>query len=213
MNRRFPTEFAAIPVLLVLFGAGLVLLVIATSAGSSWLLVGIPMLAVGLLLGWAFLSRRRASGDVPVAGVDGTAATGDGAYRALVITDESGAPRALVDQLLGNAADRRTDVLVIAPALSSRLARWTGDEKAYEDAERRLENAVRELTTAGIDAHGHIGAHDPLQAADDGVREFSPAEIVFVTNDDAHANWLEQGVVEAARERYALPVSQIVVPQ
>ena len=47
----------------------------------------------------------------------------------------------------------------------------------------------------------------PLQAADDGVREFAPHEIVFVTKAGTGTDWVERGVVETATTRYSVPVT------
>ena len=68
------------------------------------------------------------------------------------------------------------------------------------------------LARAGITARGQTGADDPLQAADDGLREFAADEIVFVTKPGTNTDWVEKGVVEAARERYPVPVSHIALP-
>ena len=63
----------------------------------------------------------------------------------------------------------------------------------------------------GITATGETGADDPLQAADDGLREFAAHEIVFVTKPGTDTDWVERGVVEAARKRYAVPVTHIAL--
>ena len=99
----------------------------------------------------------------------------------------------------------------MAPALGSRVARWTSDEKAYAEASDRLAAAVQSLERGGVKATGHVGSHDPLQAADDGLREFHADEVIFVTGAEDDANWLEEGVVDSARSRYGVPVSHIVV--
>jgi len=60
-----------------------------------------------------------------------------------------------------------------------------------------------------VTARGHVGSHDPLQAADEGLREIAADELVFVTPGAAEA----ADVVEAARRRYGIPVRQIAVPR
>ena len=62
-----------------------------------------------------------------------------------------------------------------------------------------------------IDARGEVGADDPIQAADDALREFPADEIVFAVHAGAEAGWLEQGVVEAAETRYDVPVTHLTV--
>ena len=39
---------------------------------------------------------------------------------------------------------------------------------------------------------------------------FRPDEIVISTHPDGRSNWLERGVVTAARERYDVPVVHVV---
>ena len=67
------------------------------------------------------------------------------------------------------------------------------------------------MREAGIDAHGEVGDSDPLQAIEDSLRTFAPDELVISTHPEGRSNWLERGVVEAARERFALPVTHVVV--
>jgi GABA permease len=100
---------------------------------------------------------------------------------------------------------------VTAPALASRLGRLTGDEDSYTEARRHLDETLRELAAIGVDANGEIGAHDPIRAADDALRVFAADELVFVTHAESDANWLEQDVVEVARNRYGVPVTHITV--
>ena len=76
---------------------------------------------------------------------------------------------------------------------------------------RHLEATLQALAALHIEASGHVGSHDPLQAADEGLREFDPDEIVFAVHPEDDANWLERGVVEAARARYPLPVTALTV--
>jgi GABA permease len=79
------------------------------------------------------------------------------------------------------------------------------------EAEDHLQSTVRALADAGIGVRGKIGPNDPIQCADDALREFPANEIVFATHPEAQANWLERDVVEVARARYDLPVTHIVV--
>ena len=58
----------------------------------------------------------------------------DGVTRALVIVDAACEPADLAAALAAQGTDRRTAAFVVAPALGSRTARWTGDEHAYQDA-------------------------------------------------------------------------------
>jgi hypothetical protein len=98
---------------------------------------------------------------------------------------------------------------VIAPSLSSRLDRLTGDEQAYQAAQDHLSATLDSLDRLGVEAEGHIGPHDPIQAADDGLREFPADLIVFATPPVDSANRLEKDLAEVASSRYDIPVAKI----
>lgn len=211
------TELMAIPIVLVLFAIGIALAIASVEGVWAWLFVG----AAGLVLAAAVVARYAKRNPQPVAAtpapvpapsVEQPAAEGTGPYRVLVIADESCVDPAFCAGLVEHAAGRTVDVLVIAPALGSRIARWTNDDSQYVDARKHLDETVAALAAAGITAAGETGADDPLQAADDGVREFAPSEIVFVTRSGTHTDWAERGVVEAATTRYGLAVSHIEIP-
>jgi hypothetical protein len=60
-----------------------------------------------------------------------------------------------------------------------------------------------------LDALDRIGSHDPIQAADDGLREFPADLTVFATGPADQANRLERDLVEVAGSRYDISVAQI----
>ncbi len=211
MRRETAREFGAIPIVLAVLGWGGLLLLAALAGWQAWILLGIATFGAALILVWIYAQRHR---HPPVESAPPTGHPGagpPGVYRVLVVADETCASDTLGERLRDHAAGRDTEALVVAPALGSRLARWTGDEKAYVEATDRLAAAVQSLERGGVKATGHVGSHDPLQAADDGLREFQADEVVFVTRAEDDANWLEEGVVDSARSRYAVPVSHIVV--
>jgi hypothetical protein len=67
------------------------------------------------------------------------------------------------------------------------------------------------LREAGISARGEVGDADPLQAIEDALRTFGPDEIVISTHPEGRSHWLERGVVSGARDRFAVPVTHVVV--
>jgi hypothetical protein len=180
-------------------------MVAAYSAEWAWLLAAVPALAGAALVGWAIFGRSPPEAEPPSV----RPRDGGGAYRLLVIADESGTPDALRTAVIPHTAGRAAEAFVIAPALASRLGRWTGDETAYAHAQDHLDSTLGALSTLGIDARGRIGSQDPIQAADDGLREFGADELVFVTGSgggDAQA----LDLIRVARDRYGLPVTHVV---
>ena len=128
----------------------------------------------------------------------------DGRYRVLVVADESVTSQ-LAEDLQTRAGGRPVSVFVIAPALESRLGLLTEDQRGYDEASQRLKEILEGLEGAGLPAQGEIGSNDPLQAADDGLRQFPANEIVFATHPEGKTNWLEDGVVALAESRSTSP--------
>jgi hypothetical protein len=103
-------------------------------------------------------------------------------------------------------------VFVVCPALNSKLRHWTSDADAARGAaQARLAESVRRLAEMGIDADGEVGDSDPLQAIEDALRTFGADEIIISTHPEGRSNWLERGVVESARQRFAVPIAHVVV--
>ena len=131
--------------------------------------------------------------------------------RILVIANETVAGTELRYEVVRRAAGD-AEVLVVTPALNSRLRHWTSDEdRAREEAQGRLDASLEALRDAGVDARGQVGDDDPLQAIEDALRGFPADEIVLSTHPPGRSNWLERGLVENARERFACPIAHVVV--
>jgi hypothetical protein len=204
------TEFMAIPIVAVVLGVIFLVLLTAEAGLWGWIVFGIAAV-VALVVVVALVGRRHqhpSELDVPVTR---TRAPQDGKRRVLVISDGSATSPAFTGEVAARSGGKPLEVLVVAPALGSRLSHWTGDDHARHDAEGNLERTVAALAAAGVSAHGEVGSDDPVQAADDALREFPADEIVFATHPDDHANWKERGVVEIARGRYDLPVAHVAV--
>ena len=103
-------------------------------------------------------------------------------------------------------------VHVVAPALNSPMRHWASDEDpARRAAEQRLQASLARLRDGGIDASGGVGDGEPLQALEDGLRLFDADEIVISTHPEGRSHWLEKGVVQAAKARFSVPITHVVV--
>jgi hypothetical protein len=71
--------------------------------------------------------------------------------------------------------------------------------------------SVERLREAGVNVRGEVGDGDPVQAIEDALRTFGADEIIISTHPEGRSNWLERGVVESARERFAVPITHVVV--
>jgi hypothetical protein len=136
----------------------------------------------------------------------------DGRSRILVVANETVAGTALRKEIVHRAGRADADVLVVCPALNTRLRHWTSDEdRARADAQARLDASLAALREADINASGHVGDDDPLQAIDDAMRTFGADEIIISTHPPGRSNWLEKDLVGRARERFNCPISHVVV--
>ena len=65
----------------------------------------------------------------------------------------------------------------------------------------------------GYDRWAAVYDHDanPLQAMEDALRTFGADEIIISTHPEGRSHWLERGVVVHARERFAVPITHVVV--
>jgi hypothetical protein len=136
----------------------------------------------------------------------------EGERRILVVANETVGGRALQNCIRQKSEGVRANVLVVTPALNSPLRHLASDEdQARADAQDRLNASLAKLREAGIHALGEVGDSEPLQAMEDALRLFGADEIIISTHPEGKSNWLERGVVSGARERFAVPITHVVV--
>jgi len=213
MKSETRTELMAIPIVaIVVLVLGVIFLIGSVAGAWAWVLIGAG--ALGLLVFFAVrYSHRNPHAAVSAPAPEPLAPEpADDTFRVLVIADESCVDPGFPAQIAAHANGRTIEALVIAPAIGSWLGRWTNDESAHDDARKHLDETVTALGRAGITAMGETGADDPIQATDDGLREFAANEIVIVTKPGTSTDWVEEGVIETATKRYSIPVTHIVLP-
>ena len=208
-------ELMAIPIVAVIFGIGLVLALAADAGVWAWVLVG----ARGdraLRRCWSPATRGAIRIRLPTrprrprCRAAGHAA--DGVYRVLVIADESCVDPAFPAQLAAHAGGRTVEALVIAPAIGSRLARWTGDESPTPTRASISTTPSPLSLQRGSRPRARQGRTTRCRRPTTACGSSPPHEIVFVTKPGTGTDWVERGVVETARERYSVPVTHIALP-
>jgi GABA permease len=174
---------------------------------NVWL--GVAVFVVLTAVGaWWFVRRGQRPPPVPHA----PAPSPPDEHRILVIANETVGGPELLTEIRERAGGKRARVLVVCPALNSPLRHWVSDEdQARAAAHGRLQSSLESMRAAGLDATGEIGDADPLQAIDDALRTFAPDELILSTHPEGRSHWLERGVVEKARERFALPLTHVIV--
>ena len=167
--------------IIVVVGAAVI---IAASFIDKWLGVAVAVLAFVALFWWLKQEPVPGASDhVPVV----TSETPPGRHRVLVV-----APPGTEDVRVPTGAE----VLVVVPALSSTAEALTG---AVDDRRQDAEATAAALESQLPGARVEVGADDPALAVEDALRVFG-ADEVLVAGDD--------GMLDAIRERVALPVSR-----
>jgi hypothetical protein len=205
MRNPFRTEEEAFRFvwLTILYSA----LIVAGSFIDVWVGLGVFVVETALIAWW-IVARGRRERPIPQAPPPHP----EGERRILVIANETVGGGALLEQIKRRSEGVNEHVLVVVPALNSPLRHWTSDEDgARVAAQERLEASLATMRSQGIDAHGEVGDSDPLQAIEDAIRTFAPDELIISTHPPERSHWLERGVVDGARERFALPVTHVVV--
>ena len=101
------------------------------------------------------------------------------------------------------------NVLVVAPALNSRLRRWASDEdRARRRAAERLRAYLDQLEKHGVHAEGRVGDADPLLAIADALAIFPADEIVIAADAAPRAEQL----VRRTQKRFRVPASRAWEP-
>lgn len=128
----------------------------------------------------------------------------------LVIANRTCECPALHEDIASRAAPG-AEVLVVAPALNSRVRHWVSDsDGAVKAARERLASAVQELQVRGVNARGEVGDAEPLHAIADALVGFKAEQILLSTHPPGKSHWLEKGLVEQAQERFEAPVTHLV---
>src|SRR3974390_1219186 len=87
--------------------------------------------------------------------------------RLLVISNATLTGAELFREIRERADETDTEVLIVAPALTSRLHYWLMDfNDGVTGAQRRLATSLEHCAAAGIPARGQLGAPPPLPALD-----------------------------------------------
>jgi GABA permease len=129
----------------------------------------------------------------------------------LVVANETADSRVLVQAVRDIALARDADVLVVAPALNSRLRHWMSDsDGAHHAAALRLAACLDGLLAAGVRATGEVGDADPMHAIEDAMSVFPAAEILISTHPEGRSNWLARDIVARACARFDVPVVHLV---
>ena len=165
----------------VVVGAGVI---VAAAYINTWLGVAVAILAFAALGWWLMQEPVPGAAEPAPAVVSGTP---PGSHRVLVVAP----PGTDVVPVPDGA-----EVLVVVPALATPVEAYTGNvDERRGDAEATAAALESRLTGARVE----VGADDPALAVEDALRVFGADEVLVIGDSE---------LVEAIRERVALPVSR-----
>jgi hypothetical protein len=128
--------------------------------------------------------------------------------RLLVVTGETASDLGKVPFGARLLIDRASEILVVAPALPSRIAWLASDtDRTRQVADERLSVVLDQLEETGTPVGGAVGADDPLLAFEDAVADFHPHHILIALRSSDESGWQERGLIEKVFDRFGLPVT------
>ena len=134
--------------------------------------------------------------------------------RILVVANETAASKTLHAAVAPELEGESAEILLLAPALNSRVRHWlSDDDDAHRAARRRVQLSLRRLADCGIRAEGVIGDADPMQAIEDSLAVFPADRMIVATHPEERSNWLAHDLVGRASKRFGLPITHIVVDE
>jgi len=118
-----------------------------------------------------------------------------------------------VEQILANADREGVELRVVVPATEANALRHTlGDiDEPKQEAEERLERALKTLRGNGIEVSGEVGDPDPVQAAQDALLKAPADEVLIFEHCEEQSKWYEEGLLEKAQEGIEPPLRVVVV--
>ena len=205
MRNPFKSEADAFR--LVILALGYFGLIVIAAAINRWLGLAVFVLLTAIAIGWFVRARRE-----PPVRTTSMHRSAPGERRILVIANETVGGETLREEIRRRAEDYDERVRVICPTLLSRVRFVASDEDAARaEAQDRLAHSLSRLREVGVNCDGEVGEADPLQAIEDQLRTFGADEIIISTHPEGRSLWLERGIVQAARERFDVPITHVVV--
>jgi hypothetical protein len=205
MRNPFKSEAEAFR--LVILALGYFGLIVIAAAINRWFGLAVFVLLTAVAIGWIVRARRE-----PPVRTTSMRRSAPGERRILVIANETVGGETLRAEIRRRAEDYEERVRVICPTLLSRVRFVASDEDAARaQAQERLAHSLSRLREIGVNCDGEVGEADPLQAIEDQLRTFGADEIIISTHPEGRSLWLERGIVQAARERFDVPITHVVV--
>lgn len=133
--------------------------------------------------------------------------------RYLVVSHQTLGSGQLLKAMKARAAEEDTAFHLLVPVHhGERGMTWTeGHDRAT--ALHRLEEAVAQMTAAGLSVTGEVGTDSPVESVDEVLRRDGPstyAGIIVSTLPSTLSKWLKADVPSRIRRRTTLPVDHLI---
>lgn len=177
----------------------LIVIAIVVPGVAAFAVVGpsLGLAAGALTVGVLVVVAARVRYETPIE----VASSPDRRYRVLVVSTEPVDEPRLVARIAAIAADGQAlvdpaaepELLVLAPALASRLDRWASDvEPARRAARNVIASSLAAFVGTGIEVAGKIGDADPVQAIEDQLHSFAAREVVVLKGPGLGASQISE---------------------
>ncbi len=149
---------------------------------------------------------RKAAGGIPVEHVVSDVASRTGDENVLVLANETVLGEPLLERIREKARrNPRARFLIVCPQSDP-------DQGSHPDAERRLRQALTQLRSEGIEAHGQIAHPDPFTAAQEAIRDERVDSILVSTFPEQRgSSWLRRDLIGRLKSEAKVPVEHVVV--
>lgn len=130
--------------------------------------------------------------------------------RLLIATGEAAASPAELPPLIRALIESSSDVLVISPALTSKLQWLASDvDRGREEADARLATVLGHIgeLAPGTSTEGVVGDDTPLTAFEDAISRFRPDHILIALRASDHGAWQERNLVDRVRATFHIPIT------
>jgi hypothetical protein len=129
-----------------------------------------------------------------------------------IVTDEIHGPEA-VEEICADSHGEHVEVRVVVPAVEANVLEHTfgAIDEPRQQAQERLEDALRLIREKGITVSGEVGDPDPVQAAQDALLKAPADEILIFEHAEGQQEWYENGLFERAKESLEPPLRMVAL--
>ncbi len=127
--------------------------------------------------------------------------------RYLVVANQTLGGDQLMAEVRRRAAAGPSSFYVIVP--NTRSAAAEDEHRATLTAQSRLNQALNQLRSEGLDARGDIGDPEPLTAIEDALAGQQFDELIISTLPSGISHWLRMDLPQRAERKFKLPVTTV----